>query len=69
MDGTMILRHGDLKLRYKLITARPQKPEPKPKSHVVTIRKTWIPPTHHPWRHFTLAPRPKKAEELVTTST
>ena len=66
MDGTMVLQYGDLKLKYKLITARSQKPEPKLKKQAFRIRKTWIPPSDHPWRHFILESRPKNTEELVT---
>ena len=69
MDGTMVLRHRDHKLKYRPITIRPQKPEPKRRDPIVTIRKIRIPPSHHPWRHFTFGPQPRKAEERLTAQT
>ena len=69
MDGTMMLRHGDLSLRYKPILVRTQKLRPRLWKCILSSRKVRIPAPDHPWKRPTLAPRPPRAGELLTTTT
>lgn len=69
VDGAVVLRHGDLMLRWKPVLVRAQKLKPKPFGFVLSIRKARIPAPNHPWKRPTLAPRPSRAEEPLTTTT
>lgn len=64
MDGAIVLKHGNFKLRYKEILARAQKLKPKIFGFTVSIRKPVTPAPDHPWKRLTLAP--KEVRELLT---
>ncbi|MFA4843193.1 MAG: ISNCY family transposase, partial [Candidatus Omnitrophota bacterium] len=49
LDGSMAIRHKDTKLKFKEITTRPKKPEPK-KTHEFKLRRPYIQPAEHLWR-------------------
>ena len=51
IDGSMIIYHKDTELKFKRITARPEKVEPK-KKYEFKLKKVFIPPKDHPWRKF-----------------
>lgn len=52
LNGTMLITHEGSRLRFKEITARPEKKQKKPVIVVFRKRKTYIPPLNHPWRRF-----------------
>ena len=57
IDGSMVITHKDKALRFREITTRPKKEEPK-KIYEFRIREAYIPPKNHPWRqHSTLNPQ------------
>jgi len=68
-DGTLVLRYGSLKLRWKPILIRAQKLKPKLWKCIISARKARIPAPNHPWKRPTLAPRLSRREELLTTTT
>jgi hypothetical protein len=53
VNGSMLITYKDTSLRFKEITARPEKEQEKPFAH--TPKKIYIPPKDHPWRKFRLA--------------
>jgi transposase len=55
VDGSMLMRYKDMMLRFKEITSRPKREEPK-KTYEFRLRKTYIPPKDHPWRRFKINP-------------
>jgi len=51
INGSMIIRYKDTKLKFKEITRRPVKKEPKkPQPYVFKLYKRSIPAKDHPWR-------------------
>ena len=53
-DGSMLIRHKGAILKFKEITARPEKiDQPKP----YLPRQVYIPPADHPWRRFKINPQ------------
>jgi len=69
MDKTMLIRHGEQRLRYKPILVRAPKLKPEPRGFIFSMQKITIPASGHPWRQRILAPKQEKAEELLTTQT
>ena len=67
LDGTMVLRHGDMKLKHKLILTRAPKLNFKPPRYILSVRKIHIPASSHPWKRLALAPRSERTKELLTT--
>ena len=53
VDGSMIIRHKDMALKFKEITTRPLK---KKKPYVFKMRKVYMPPVSHPWKSFRVSP-------------
>jgi len=53
INGRMFITYKDKNLRYKQITQRPPKEEPK-KPDIFKPKKIYIPPDDHPWRKFKL---------------
>jgi transposase len=52
IDGSMIIAHKAKVLKFKEITSRPKKEEPK-KTYEFRLRRVYTPPpADHPWRHF-----------------
>lgn len=50
--GFMVITYKDRPLKFKEITTRPKKEEPK-KTYEFKIRKVFVPPVTHPWkRHY-----------------
>lgn len=49
INGEMLITYKGKELKYKEITQRPVKKEPK-KPYVFKIRKVWTPPINHPWK-------------------
>ena len=56
IDGSMIIRYKDSELKYKKITNRPKKEEPK-KTYEFKLKKVYVPPKYHPWRQFKINPQ------------
>ncbi|MBU1887793.1 MAG: ISNCY family transposase [Candidatus Omnitrophica bacterium] len=56
IDGSMIIRYKDSELKYKKITNRPKKEEPK-KTYEFKLKKAYVPPEDHPWRQFKINPQ------------
>ncbi|MBU4149029.1 MAG: hypothetical protein KKB52_01605, partial [Candidatus Omnitrophica bacterium] len=56
IDGSMIIRYKDSELKYKKITNRPKKEEPK-KTYEFKFKKVCVPPKDHPWRQFKINPQ------------
>ena len=50
-DGSMIIAYKDRTLKFKEITSRPEKEEPK-KIFEFKIRKVYIPPKDHPFKRY-----------------
>jgi transposase len=67
MNGTLVLRHGSLKLRWRPILVRPQKRRLTPVR--LPIRKPTLPAPGHPWRRLALAPRASRNKKHITTTT
>jgi len=77
IDGSMIITYKDKPLKFREITARPKKEEPK-KRYEFKVRKVYVPPKSHPWkRYFKANPQyahysqkekvaPKEKELLLT---
>lgn len=51
IDGSMVITYKDKALKFKEITARPEKEEPK-KTYEFKIRKVYVPPKDHPWKRY-----------------
>jgi len=56
VDGSMIMRYNDATLKFKEITSRPRKEEPK-KKYEFRLKKVYRPPKEHPWRRFKINPQ------------
>jgi len=52
----MIICYKDSELKYKKITNRPKKEEPK-KTSEFKLKKVCVPPKDHPWRQFKINPQ------------
>jgi hypothetical protein len=50
INGKMDITHGDIRLRYKEITERPQREQKKPPIFIIKKKKKYIPAANHPWR-------------------
>lgn len=50
-DGSMIIAYKDRALKFKEITSRPEKEEPK-QIFEFKIRKVYVPPATHPWKRY-----------------
>ncbi len=50
VNGTMLITHNDVSLKFKEITTRPEKQQ-KP-VHMLRKRKVHIPSADHPWRKW-----------------
>jgi hypothetical protein len=50
INGKMDITHGDIRLRYKEITERPQREQKKPPIFIIKKKKIYIPAANHPWR-------------------
>ena len=59
IDGSMAIMYKDKALKFKEITARPEKVEPK-KKYEFKLKKVFIPPKDHPWRKFKIRSYPQK---------
>ena len=51
IDGSMVITYKDKALKFKEITARPKKEEPK-KTYEFKIRKVYVPPRDHPYKRY-----------------
>ena len=52
VDGSMIICYKDALLKFKEITGRPKKEEPK-KEYGFKLKRIYAPvPADHPWRRF-----------------
>jgi len=51
IDGSMLITYKDKPLKFKQITVRPKKEEPK-KTYEFKIRKVYVPPVTHPWKRY-----------------
>jgi transposase len=51
IDGSMLITYKDKPLKFKEITVRPKKKEPK-KTYEFKIRKVYVPPATHPWKRY-----------------
>jgi len=49
IGGFMAITYKDKPLKFKEITTRPEKEEPK-KTYEFKIRKVYVPPADHPWK-------------------
>jgi len=58
IDGSVVMRHKDTELKFKEITTRPEKVEPK-KKYEFKLKKVFIPPKDHPWRKFKISGYPQ----------
>jgi transposase len=57
IDGSMLITYKDKPLKFREITVRPKKEEPK-KTYEFKIRKVYVPPATHPWkRYFKIHPQ------------
>ena len=78
IDGSMVITHKDKALKFKEITVRPKKEEPK-KTPKFKLKKVYAPPEDHPWRQFKINPQyshyeqkekvAQKEKELLLTIT
>ena len=50
INGTMVITYEDSRLRFKEITERPEKQQKESIMFTFKKRKTYIPPSNHPWR-------------------
>lgn len=64
MDETMVIRHGEQKLRFKPILVRAPKLASKPRDYLFSVQKINVPSFSHPWRRMILTPKQRRAEEL-----
>ena len=51
IDGSVIIRYKDTRLRFKEITARPKKPESE-KKYTFRLARLHTPGMRHPWRQY-----------------
>lgn len=51
INGSMLITHKDKALKFKEISFRPKKEEPK-KMYEFKIKKVYIPPKDHPWKRY-----------------
>jgi len=51
IDGSMLITYKDRPLKFKEISTRPKKEEPK-KTYEFKIRKVYVPPATHPWKRY-----------------
>ena len=58
INGSMIITYRGRTLKFKEITARPEKIEPKNK-HEFKLKKVFMPPKDHPWRRFKIRNYPQ----------
>ena len=58
IDGSMLITYKGKTLKFKEITARPEKIEPT-KKYEFKLRKVLIPPKDHPWRRFKIRSYPQ----------
>jgi len=69
MDGAVVLRYGELKVRWKPILIRTRQKNPKLWSCILSARKARIPAKNHPWKCLAFTPRAFKVKRLLTTTT
>jgi transposase len=69
MNETMVIRHGEQKLRFKPILVRAPKLASKPRDYLFSAQKINVPSFTHPWRRRILTPKHSRAEELLTAQT
>lgn len=69
MDETMVIRHGEQKLRFKPILIRAPKLASKPRDYLFSVQKINVPSFAHPWRRRILTPKHSRTEELLTAQT
>jgi len=62
-DGSMLIWHKNMALKFKGITVRPQKITEASKPHLSARAHT--PPKDHPWHNFRFGSSEKKEEALV----
>lgn len=62
VDGSMVMRYKDAILKFKEITTRPRKEEPK-KAYEFRLKKIYIPPKNHPWRRFKVNPQYQRYQQ------
>jgi transposase len=69
IDGSMLITSKDTNLKFKEITARPQKEKEIKKEYPLTVRPRGIhtPPKDHPWRQFRSQSSPnfEETEEVL----
>ena len=51
VDGSMLITYKDKRLKFKEITARPKKEEPR-KTYEFKVKKVYVPPATHPWKRY-----------------
>jgi transposase len=51
VDGSMLITYKDKPLKFKEITTRPKKEEPK-KTYEFKIRRVYVPPRTHPYKRY-----------------
>lgn len=61
IDGSMVITHKGVNLKFVEIMAWPQKERKPPDTY--TVRKTYTPPVDHPWRNFEFGRQNKKYEQ------
>ena len=54
VNGKTLIKRNGVALRFKEITARPEKPK---RPFIYKLRRKYIPPKDHPWRRFPLTPK------------
>jgi transposase len=69
MDGTVTLRHGDLKLRWKPILVRVRMQRPRLWKCILSARKARMPAPSHPWKRLAFVPKAIRTQKLLTTTT
>jgi len=74
MDGRMFMKYKGKRLRFKGIIERPVRPKAAEKPRAP--RKSYRPPSDHPWKNFKINPysynsrsNKEKVEEPVLTNT
>ncbi|NQT21881.1 MAG: ISNCY family transposase [Candidatus Omnitrophica bacterium] len=58
INGSMVIRHKDTALKFKQITVRSKKEEPK-RAYEFKPKEIYIPPKDHPWRKFKMKSYPQ----------
>ena len=51
VDGSMLITYKDKPFKFKEITTRPKKEEPK-RTYEFKIRRVYVPPATHPWKRY-----------------